>query len=132
MVRMKKVLASISVLIYFAMTCGVIVNLHYCMGRVQSFEFYGTEKKVCDVCGMSLKNTHGCCKEEVKILKLQDDQNKSQVSHSLKGVEVTVTIPSDFIVASIYKVERTSHLNDHSPPLITEEDTYLQNCVFRI
>ena len=129
---MKKVLASISVLIYFAMTCGVIVNLHYCMGRVQSFEFYGQEKKVCDVCGMSLKNTHGCCKEEVKILKLQDDQNKSQASYLIKGIDVVATIPSDFIVASIYKVESFSQFNSHSPPLLTKQDTYLQNCVFRI
>ena len=129
---MKKVLASISVLIYFAMTCGVIVNLHYCMGRVQSVEFYGTEKKVCDVCGMSLDNTHGCCKEEVKILKLQDDQNKSHATYSIKGIEVVATIPSDFIVASINKVESSSQFNDHSPPLLTKQDTYLQNCVFRI
>ena len=129
---MKKVLASISVLIYFAMTCGVIVNLHYCMGRVQSVDFYGAEKKVCDVCGMSLKNTHGCCKEEVKILKLHDDQNKAQASYSIKSIDVTATVPSDFIVTSISNIGKTSHFNDHSPPLLTRQDTYLQNCVFRI
>jgi hypothetical protein len=129
---MKKALASISVVIYFAMTCGVIVNLHYCMGRVQSFEFYGTEKKVCDVCGMSLKNTHGCCKEEVKILKIQDDQNKAHASYSIKSIDVPAIIPSDFIVASIYNPETTTYFDDHSPPLLTKQDTYLQNCVFRI
>ena len=104
MAWMKKILASISMLVYFAMTCGVIVNLHYCMGRVQSFEFYGIEKKVCDVCGMSLKNTHGCCKEEMKILKIQDDQNKAQASYTIKSIEVPATIPSDFIVTSIYNL----------------------------
>jgi len=102
------------------------------MVRVQSVDFYGEEKKVCDKCGMSLDNTHGCCKEEVKILKLQDDQNKSQASYSIKGIEVVEIIPSDFIVASIYKVESSSEFNDHSPPLLTKQDTYLQNCVFRI
>ena len=85
---MKKVLASISVLIYFAMTCGVIVNLHYCMGRVQSVDFYGEEKKVCDKCGMSLDNTHGCCKEEIKILKLQDDQNNHAILHRLVELDI--------------------------------------------
>src|ERR1051326_5979903 len=115
---MKKVLASISVLIYFTMTCGVIVNLHYCMGRVQSFELYGAEKKVCDVCGMSLKNTHGCCKEEVKILKIQDDQNKAHASYSIKSIDVPAIITPDFIVASIYDIERTSDFNNHSPPLL--------------
>lgn len=129
---MKKVLASISVLVYFIMTCGIIVNLHYCMGRVQSVEFYGSEKKVCDLCGMSLKNTHGCCKEEVKILKIQDDQNKVQASYTINNIDVVATIPSDFIVASTYNAERAPHSYNHSPPLLTKQDTYLQNCVFRI
>ena len=129
---MKKVLASISVIVYFVMTCGVVVNLHYCMGRVQSIDFYGAEKKICDKCGMSLDNTHGCCKEEVKILKLQDDQNKAQVSYSIKSIDVVATIPSDFIVATINNIERTSHFDNHSPPLLTKQDTYLQNRVFRI
>ena len=129
---MKKVVASISVLIYFAMTCGVIVNLHYCMGRVQSVDFYGTEKKICDKCGMSLDKAHGCCKEEVKIIKLQNDQNKSQVSFSIKNIVSAVTIPSEFIVASVYNADKSFQYNDQSPPLLNGQDTYLQNCVFRI
>ena len=129
---MKKLLASISVIVYFVMTCGVIVNLHYCMGRVQSIDFYGAEKKICDKCGMSLDNTHGCCKEEVKILKLQSDQNKAHATYSFKGIDIVATTPSDFIVATINNIERTTRFNDHSPPLLTEQDTYLQNCVFRI
>ena len=102
------------------------------MGRVQSIEFYGAEKKICDKCGMSLENTRGCCKEEIKILKLQDDQNKAQATYSIKSIDVVATIPSDFIVASIYNVEKSLRIDDHSPPLITKQDTYLQNRVFRI
>jgi hypothetical protein len=114
------------------MTCGIIVNLHYCMGRVQSFEFYGVEKKVCDVCGMSLKNTHGCCKEEVKVLKIQDDQNRAQLSYSIKSIDVPMIVPSGFIVASINNTDGIAYFDDHSPPLLTEQDIYLHNCVFRI
>ena len=102
------------------------------MGRVQSVGFYGAEKKTCDKCGMPISKTHGCCKEEVKIFKLQDDQNKAQATYSIKSIDVVATIPSDFIVASVYNVEKSSGFNNHSPPLITEQDTYLQNCVFRI
>ena len=129
---MKKLVATISVLTYFVMTCGVIVNLHYCMGRVQSMEFYGSTKNFCNKCVMPLEDSKGCCKEEVKILKLQDDQNKAQISFSIKNIVTAVTIPSEFIIASVYNENRSSDHNVNPPPLLAKQDTYLQNCVFRI
>ena len=102
------------------------------MGHVQSVDFYGTEKKICDKCGMSLANAHGCCKEEIKILKLQNDQNRAQVFFSVKNIVSAVTIPSEFIVATVYNPCKSFQCNDQSPPLLKGQDTYLKNCVFRI
>ena len=81
---------------------------------------------------MHLGKSHKCCGDEAKLVKLHDDQQKTQVVHSLQAPEAVVTIPSDFIVTSFYNNNESRHQQDHSPPLLTEQDTYLQNRVFRI
>lgn len=130
--EMKKLLAVITVFLYVTMSCGVIVNLHYCMGRYQSFDLYSSEKNDCGKCGMPMDKSHGCCKDEVKIVKLQDDQNTSTVSYTIKNVEAPTIIPSDFIEASAITPDKLQKQEDHSPPELSNQDIYLNNCVFRI
>ena len=131
-IGMKKILSTITVFFYLAMSCGIMINLHYCMGRVQSVDFYAAEKKTCGKCGMPLDKSHGCCKDEVKIFKLQSDQNKASASYSIKNIDLPAIVPSDFIAASFYNIDKSLHYYDHSPPLLAEQGIYLQNCVFRI
>ena len=74
----------------------------------------------------------GCCRDEVKIVKLQVDQHVSDVVFNFREINPDVIIPSEFFTSSFYDIEASTHLKDHPPPLLTEQDTYLQNCVFRI
>ncbi len=129
---MKKALASITLICYLAVSSGVIVNFHYCMGRLDSVKFFAAESEFCGQCGMHINKAHKCCGDEIKVIKLQDDQQAAQVIYSLKIPSSEIIVPSDFIVASFYKANNSLSQSDHSPPLITEQDTYLQNCVFRI
>jgi hypothetical protein len=129
---MKKAFASIIILVYLAFSCGVIINFHYCMGHLNSVKLFGSKTSLCGTCGMHLGKSHKCCGDETKLVKLHDDQQKTLVVHSLQAPEAVVTIPSDFIVTSFYNNNESRHQQDHSPPLLTEQDTYLQNRVFRI
>jgi hypothetical protein len=82
---------------------------------------------------MKKHKSHGCCHDEVKVVKMEDDQNKSQqVLYSVQAPEPVVALVSDFIVASYTNVSVTNHFQNHSPPLLAGQETYLQNCVFRI
>ncbi|HWC52247.1 MAG TPA: hypothetical protein VG676_01590 [Chitinophagaceae bacterium] len=129
---MKKLFSLITVFLYITMTCGVMVNLHYCMGRYQSFDLYAAQKNECGKCGMPMEKSHGCCKDEVKIVKLQDDHNTSTVSFSVKNIQVPAMIPSDFIAASPVSSHTFQRQDDHAPPEQSDQGIYLQNCVFRI
>jgi hypothetical protein len=130
---MKKIIASIAFLCYLTVTCGIIVNFHYCMNRLASLQFFVTENKTCPKCGMHIKKSHGCCRDEVKIIKMKVDQKAaSNIVFELPALDVIDQVPSLFITASFYNVNETRHNHNHSPPLLTEQDTYLQNCVFRI
>jgi len=127
---MKQILASFAVFIYFAFVTGVMVNSHFCMDRFDSFKLYKTATDRCDRCGMHT-NDKGCCHDEITIIKLKDDHKTSSFSFELKNPEPIVTDLPEFIALEMNNDRSVDHLN-HSPPLLSEQDVYLRNCVFRI
>ena len=130
---MKKLLVSISLLCYLVLSCGVVINFHYCMNRLASTQLFTSTKKVCSKCGMHTKRSNGCCHDDVKVVKLQQDQTTISVaSHTIPSMDAVIIIPSQFIAASFYNVDEKRHFHNHSPPLLSAQDTYLQINVFRI
>ena len=130
---MKKTIASITVLCYLLLSTGVVVNYHYCMKRLASVKFYSSETEVCSRCGMEMHELFGCCHDEVEVYKLDADQNKSDVFVFTAGLPVLeASTPSKFLATPYINVEVSHHFHNHSPPLLSEQDTYLQNGVFRI
>lgn len=118
---------------YLAVSTGVIVNFHYCMNKLASTELFASETKECGKCGMHIDESHGCCRDEVQLVKIDEDQKLSPAfSFDLPALDVTGQKPSEFIVTSFYNVPVSRHFLNHSPPLISAQDTYLQNGVFRI
>lgn len=129
---MKKLLASITLVCYLALSCGVVINFHYCMDRLASVQFFASESRVCGKCGMHTKDSNGCCHDEVTVVKMQDDQQKAQATVSLDPPVSMTSVPSDFIVLPFCNTHESRHWENHSPPLLTGQDIYLQNRVFRI
>lgn len=130
---MKKVWVPILLVCYLAVSSGVIVNFHYCMNRLASTELFAAEGKRCGKCRMDMHKSHGCCRDEVKIVKMDDDQKITPaISFELPSLDQTVCVPSEFIAASFYNASEQRNYQDHSPPLLTAQDVCLQNCVFRI
>lgn len=81
---------------------------------------------------MPKDKSHGCCKDEVKIVKLLDDQNISTVSFSVKNVEAPSMMPSEFMAASFVIPDHVQTQKNYIPPDLSDQEVYLQNCVFRI
>ena len=118
---------------YLAVTSGVIVNSHFCMDKLDSTQLFATSSKVCGKCGMHTDKSHGCCRDEVKILKVDSDQKLNPVlNFEIPSLEAIVMIPSEFIITSFYNAPKSPIYFTHSPPLIGAQDTYLQNRSFRI
>ena len=130
---MKKITVVILLLCYLAVSAGVIVNFHFCMDELASARLYEKKAKKCGKCGMHTENSNGCCRDEVKIIKMDDDQKVTlSFSYSLPALETPDHETSQFIIASFYNVPLIRHYKAHAPPLISAQDTYLQNSVFRI
>lgn len=126
---MKKGVAAILLLFYFAFSTGVIISYHYCMDEFDSLQLGDKKTEICGKCGMH-SDDMGCCNDQVKIFKIQDDQ---QTATNHFKFETPLAIIEPLPIWNERSVNLTHQLfrNTHSPPL-SEQDTYLQNCVFRI
>jgi hypothetical protein len=103
------------------------------MKRLVAVHLFEVSPDVCGKCGMDTHDSNGCCRNEIKVVKLVQDQNSvASVTIEIASVKEVVTVPSEFIVASFQPVFEQRHFHNHSPPLLSEQDTYLQNNVFRI
>lgn len=129
----KKTAAIISFIIYFAATTGVVINSHYCMKRLVSVHLYEQKAKVCGQCGMGMHDNKGCCHDVVKVHKLVQDQVQSPALHfELPPATAGLPAYSDLLFASLYNAKEPVHSGNHSPPLLSQQDTYLRIGVFRI
>ncbi|RYG51081.1 MAG: hypothetical protein EOO01_09265 [Chitinophagaceae bacterium] len=130
---MRKLGVFILLLCYVAFSSGVIINSHYCMDKLASTQLFSTGSKECGKCGMHIEDSHGCCRDEVKVVKMEDDQKvTAAVVFDIHSLTPPAQIPSAFIVTSFYNVSLEAHTFFQPPPLLKGQETYLQNCVFRI
>jgi undecaprenyl pyrophosphate synthase len=130
---MKKIITAILAVLYFAVSSGMVFNIHYCKNKVSSVQIDLLAK---DLCGCSKKGKKtakkNCCKTEHKIIKLATDYKISTTNYTIHApVEVLDTNHFSFNVTST-KVDVFQQANNHIPPLISFQDTYLKNCTFRI
>jgi len=128
---MKKGIAAILLFLYVAFSTGVVISFHYCMDDFDSLQLGAVKAEVCGKCGMHATDSNGCCNDEVKIFKIQDDQQSSSISFKFSTPDAVITILPVWDDASLIKSTHQLFSNNHSPPL-SRQDTYLQNCVFRI
>ncbi|ANE50177.1 hypothetical protein SY85_06345 [Flavisolibacter tropicus] len=102
------------------------------MNKFHSWELGTSEKEKCEKCGMSTQKKHGCCRDEVKVMKLKQDQVMSATAIYLFSAPA---IPASFVpefLLPVIKSVSTQEDRIHGPPLLSKQDTYLNNCVFRL
>ncbi len=129
--NMKKGIASILLLLYVAFSTGVVISYHYCMNDLDSLQLGAVKTEVCGKCGMDVADANGCCHDQVKIFKIQDDQQIAGLNFKFSAPVITIDALPNFDHVLLVKSTHSYSLNNHSPP-VSRQDTYLQNCVFRI
>jgi hypothetical protein len=129
---MKKLLISLLALIYFTVSSGMMMNIHYCMGKMSSVKVGMFLNKNCRNC----KGTdhRGCCHTESRLIKIEDNQ---QVSHA----DYSFSVPVKILPAAIWQVIDCPAVTlssslvldnpSHSPGLLSQ-DINILHCVYRI
>ena len=128
---MKKVLLSILTFLYMAVSSGVAMELHYCMGDKAGMDLYGSSSDTCGKCGMTEKDT-GCCHDEYRFYKIND-------SHKTVFNDIDLAAASEAVINDHYIYDwqlpdnnTAIAVNNHSPPGYTEPPARIMHGVFRI
>jgi hypothetical protein len=127
---MKRFTVAILAIIYFTISTGMVINVHYCMGKVKSVNIDVLAKNLCG-CGKKQTNK-GCCKTEHKLVKLEDNHKASVVDVVFSSPVCLVEQEYCLINTPLVNSNQQNGYNNHSPPDLSKQDTYLRNCVFRI
>lgn len=132
---MKKFIVAILSFLYLATSTGATVQLHYCMDKLVGWDINAELSHKCSKCGMekSSPNKKGCCKDEQKQVKLQNDQKLTEASINLMLLS-SQAAPAGFNAFASEPLLSITHKFpvSHAPPRKGVVETYLMNCNFRI
>jgi hypothetical protein len=130
---MKKFLITITAFVYLTVSSGATVNLHYCMGKLMSWDLSAKSKSKCSSCGMEKSGHKGCCNDEQKTFKVDKDQKVSEFNfHSLTiSFEALTPTFRDLPLLYIYSAI-TENTAANGPPLQNAVPIFLRNRNFRI
>ena len=130
---MKRLLTSIIAIVYFVISSGLVMSIHYCMGKISSVDLTHSKAETC-ICGMPLKETSnkGCCKTEIKMVKLEDNHKAAYAHYDFQTPVILLPKTISLFEATDLFESAKLYADIHGPPLLSEQDTYLFNCVFRI
>ena len=126
----KKVAIVILAFLYLGLTTGVVKNLHYCMGELSNVDYGYDSHDACDNCGMQEKD--GCCNTELKVVKLDDSHQWSQLGFDKKQVILSIIEdrPLVFLITRDYPLSLRRF--QESPPDPRTNSLYLHTSVFLI
>ena len=102
------------------------------MGDLAGVELGTPKSKECGKCGMPVQKKAGCCQDEIKVVKLQQDQAAASFVVFAFGVQQAMPVVGSFFLQTPVLVAQHYIPPAHAPPLINKQETYLRNCVFRI
>ncbi|MEO5996163.1 MAG: hypothetical protein ABIN89_05545 [Chitinophagaceae bacterium] len=129
---MKKVVTLFIAVLYLAVSSGLAVEIHHCMGKIADISLGAYKTDACDSCGMP-KNSGSCCKDEVKFVKIQDAYKLMNVNYELNVPESDIN--NNHFLVNNFTISLASGFNKgkaHSPPDYHLPSLCIRNCVFRI
>lgn len=83
----RKLLAILSLLIYIPAIAGVGFSTHYCFGEARETRVFSTAKQSCccaETTGQESPDEHGCCSDDIKLVKLDNDHQSSNLRLTIK------------------------------------------------
>ena len=128
---MKKLFILFLAFLFLAVSSGLAVEIHHCIGKISDITLIPSGKHTCEKCGMA-KGKNECCKDELKFVKLQD-------SHKLIIADYQVALPDVAVLnhhcisnCNVINQVNVKQYNSHSPPSYLPSSLCILNCVFRI
>ena len=127
---MKKFIFLILTLAYITSTSGATIYLHECMGKVIDWNLHANGDK-CEKCGMHKNNAGDCCKDIVKVYKLQTAHSLPTFDFHLFSLALT---PSEYFQqdVKIFYIATFTQPYYVSPPPKAAVGLCIFNCTFLV
>ena len=128
---MKKIFALLIAILYLAVSSGLAVEIHHCMGEIKDFSLATSKNNKCSSCGMET-GSNKCCKDELKFVKLQDSYKLLNINYEL-NVPV-VDLHNNLFLVNINPIDPISIAIGKSPapPGSPTTSLCIMNSFFRI
>jgi hypothetical protein len=128
---MKKVVTGILAILYLAVSSGVVLEVHYCMGKVAGVELYGGHNDQCGKCGMK-EQKGGCCSDQLKVYKLEDVHKQVNSLGVAQKLFLATPTPVAVMDWQLLGVPTLNKVVLHPPPDIGAPALFIVNRVFRV
>lgn len=127
---MKRLLTAIIAILYFTISSGFVVNLHYCMGKLRAQKVAVSAKKMC-ACKKA-EDKKGCCKTTYKVIKLDDKHQISSIAFNV--LTPVIYLPVRQMDVSAVLLQESEKLQAYAANAPPQEQAPLNvlYCVFRI
>ena len=115
-----------------AVSSGIAMEIHYCMGEKAGVDFYKNTDDKCGKCGMKNQDKNGCCSDDHLFLKIHDGHQKAvnNVNFTLQPAIIPVLFP--VFDWNLPLKESVAQVNNHAPPDIPILPARILHGVFRI
>ncbi len=127
---MKRLLTAIIAILYFAISSGFVVNVHYCMGKLRAQKVAVSAKKMC-ACKKA-EDKKGCCKTTYKVVKLDDKHQISSIAFKVFTPVIYLPIRQIELAAILFQESEKLQAYAANAPPAQQAPLNLLYCVFRI
>lgn len=126
---MKKILAILFSIFYFGFSSGAAFSIHYCMK-----EFVSVSQKADDICAKcGVKEKKGCCKTEIKIVKVDDSQKSDYLNVDFLSAVSEIPVKHQFtFIDKSFSATKFTQIQINAPPEYRPLPIYINHCNFRI
>lgn len=126
---MKKILAILFSIFYFGFSSGAAFSIHYCMKELVSVSQKADD--ICAKCGV--KEKKGCCKTEIKIVKVDDSQKSDYLNVDFLSAVSEIPVKHKFsAMDKSFSATKFTQIQINAPPESRPVPIYINHCNFRI
>jgi hypothetical protein len=128
---MKKFAALILAVLYFTASSGVVLNVHYCMGRVSSVKVDNFAAEALCKCGKKVSKST-CCTSEFKVVKINGEYKATASAINIYLPVATLSGRISLIDLSKVTSQIVCTPVANAPPSYVKDKLYIKNLVFRV
>jgi hypothetical protein len=130
----KKIVVLILSFLYLNASSGAVIQFHYCMGKLISWEFGSKTTDECDNCGMhkTTEASNKCCKDLIKKIDSSKEHKQAESSFNtltLNNVAIPVSSPA---IPQIIVYKKENYNSSYLKRLFPEKNILELGCIFLI